>query len=201
MNRRAQDNYDAFYVVRIIRPIPANLTKTDARGGVYLTDKARLGSLARARVFAQLEDAEAAVAHWAGRSRYEVQIQFCTREHPVNTPADSGQRALIDEIMQIPQPYRRTAYNWLRGLDVETLLLRDSRATYERHRRFLLDYDLDIGAKPRVQLITPKRKKIRLDNVPAASKNDPRHYFMPSQARPAPAKNAKYKKSAPPSDE
>jgi hypothetical protein len=185
-------NYDSFYVIRITDPIPRHLIKTAENTGVYLTAKRRLGSLRKALTFSQLEHAEQVLANWPGRSRYQTQIQFCTREHaPESTDAT---RALVDRLMQIPHPYRRTAYNWARGLDVRSLLLRESPETFDRHRRFLLDYDIDITRSASVVLLRPRRKKIRLDNVPPVTENDPRQYFVPSKARPGGGKATKYKK-------
>ena len=87
--------------------------------------------------------------------------------------------------MEIPYPYRRTAYNWMRGKDVITLLRSESDEVYERHHNFLLDYDIDISEASQVVLISAKKKlssKVYHDELPD---NAPRQFFASPEQRPS----------------
>lgn len=82
----------------------------------------------------------------------------------------STQEVLWDSINDIPKPYRFTAKDWRDGVDLEKTL---SRATFYRHRAYLLRYHgIDIAvpsphAEEAQQWITPIKVEIKDAEPPA----------------------------------
>lgn len=170
---------DEYYVIRVKRkPGSARASRQE----VFVTDRG-LGPVGRALGFDSIEAAEAYIRQHADSDAYTCQIQYCSllRTPDPDDPVDS----ITDALMQIPYPYRRTAYNWYRGRDVEQLLRRESDEVYERHRKMLLDYDIDITRPSDVVLIRTRRQR-KPDPGPAAAANAPRQYFAWPGQRPRP---------------
>ena len=146
----------------------------------FLGNDAALGSFAAARQFRTLEDAERYLAELS-LPEYRFLIQRCSRETLApGGGEDHGLHQMIERLMEIPQPYRRTAYNWLRGKDVEAILRPQGNDIYERNRAVLADYDIDITHPSAVVLLRPKRKPIAINTSRAGT--GPRQYVsLPSQ--------------------
>ena len=169
-----------FYIIRaeLSGQTPAGV---DRRSG-FLGKDGTSGSFGAALQFPTLEDAERYLAELS-LPQYRFLIQRCSRE--TLTPGegkgeDNVLHQLIERLMDIPPPYRRTAYNWLRGKDVETILRPQGNDIYERHRAVLADYDIDITRPSTVVLLRPKRKPIAINTGSAGA--GPRQYIcLPSQ--------------------
>lgn len=170
---------DEYYILRAERSgrMPAG---DDRAPDGFVNEDGNLGPLRSARRFQTLESAERYIAdHNTGRHRWLIQL--CSRERG---PSDDGDalHQLIEEIMQIPPPYRRTAYNWLRGKDVETLLRSQGDDVYDRHREALANHGIDITHPSDVVLMRPKRARIAINTGIESGRSRPRQYVaMPSQ--------------------
>jgi hypothetical protein len=175
---------EEFYVIRVKRKVSDPRKAVRPAREVFITANDLFGAVSKARAFDTIEKAEAYLAQRNDRDRYDFQIQYCTLFKPPQE--DDPIQTITDELMQIPYPYRRTAYNWYRGRDVEALLKRDSDEVYQRHRKLLLDYGIDITSKSDVVLLgrSRKRKKSLTQLQPAGS--SPRQYFAYPAQRPQP---------------
>jgi len=175
---------EEFYVTHVKRKAAdANKAITSERD-MFISRSDSFGAVNKARAFDSIEAAEAYLLQREDRDRYQFQIQYCTlfkppqEDDPINT--------ITDELMQIPYPYRRTAYNWYRGRDVEMLLKRESDEVYQRHQKLLLDYGIDITTKSDVILLGPTRKRKKSVIPPQATTTSPRQYFAYPDQRPKP---------------
>lgn len=175
-------HFDEFYAVRVQRLTPRAGDNPPSRD-VYLAENDRFGPISRARSFASIEAAEAAIAAHPGHDRFRFSVEFCTRERRNETENDET-TDFLQRLMDIPYPYRRTAYNWVRGRDVRKILLRDSEEVYERHRRHLLDFDIDITRNSPVVILKPKRE-LKINKYLKEDKNAPRRYFVSQAERPS----------------
>lgn len=165
-----------FYIIHADLPT-AGPGPERARSGFVGTDDLT-GPFGEALRFDSLEAAE---AHLAGLDAPggRFLIQLCSREQPGGDP-DSALASLITQIMEIPPPYRRTAYNWLRGKDVQTLLRRQGEEVYRRHIAALADHDLDITRPSAVVLMRPKRRRRAINT--GGDRQGPRQFVaLPSQ--------------------
>lgn len=174
--------YDTFYAVRVERRAP---DKGPTRRPIYLNTRDGFGSLRQARQFDTIESAEAHLRIRPDRDRYRFLVEFCTRERPRDT--DDPTANFLQRLMDIPQPYRRSAYNWVRGRDVIELLQRQSQEVMERHRRFLLDYDIDIREKSPVVAMKPRRGRFNINTGGSPASAGPKQYCVPRSQRPSPA--------------
>ena len=167
---------EEFYIIHA--ELSGQMPPGAGRQSGFLSKDGIPGSFSAALQFPTMEDAE---RYLAGLSlaQYRFLIQRCSRE--TLTPGeDNGLHQLIEQLMEIPLPYRRTAYNWLRGKNVETILRPQGNDIYERHRAVLADYDIDITRPSAVVLLRPKRKPIAINTGRVGA--GPRQYFsLPSQ--------------------
>lgn len=174
---------DAYYVVHLL-PAPDGAHGLEPGRDHYLGRDGEPTSLGRARRFPSIEAAERHLAEHPAGPDLECVVQYC---HRLKRPQrDDALGRLLDRVMEIPHPYRRSAYNWLRGRDVRAILTRESEEVYERHRRFLLDYDIDLEQPSTVVLMRPRRGPIRVNRGDPPSGNEPRSYFLPRGQRPKP---------------
>lgn len=172
---------EEYYVIRIERQLSADQPRL-ARRDTFLGEDGQLVPIKQARHFADADTAAQHIEQLADQARYDYVIQFCSSMKPNESPTEV--EALIERIMEIPYPYRRTAYNWLRGRDVQALLRRESEEVCERHRRVLLDHDIDITRKSDIILMKPKRKKFNINT--GQSDHAPRQYFAYPNQKPLP---------------
>ena len=174
------DDFEQFYVIRLEGELPARYRQLQAGHGVYLTGNKRPGSLHKAARFANIDAAETFLADWPNTRGYISHIQLCTMEK--TTRAEQASE-VTQRLMQIPYPYRRTAYNWMRGVDVMRLLESDQPGVLERHHKTLLKYGIDITQPSPVRLLPRRKKAIKL--VQYDDKEGPRAYFSPRSQRPS----------------
>ncbi len=170
---------DEFYILRA--ESRGQMPRGDDRAaGGFVNPGGVLGPLTSALRFDTLEQAERyAAGHDTGNYRWLIQL--CSRESR-ETATDDGLHRLIERIMDIPQPYRRSAYNWLRGKDVPTLLRRQGEEVYRRHRKVLAQHDIDITRPSEIVLMRPKRGRLVINTGNAAIANGPRQYVaLPAQ--------------------
>ena len=178
------DRVREFYVIRVKRKVSdAPQTARPARE-VFITTNNSFGAISKARAFDSIEDAETYLAQRRNHGQYDFQIQYCTLFTPPRE--DDPIKTITDELMQIPYPYRRTAYNWYRGRDVVALLQRESDEVFERHRKLLLDYGIDITSKSDVVLLGRSKRRKKSLSPPQPTGSSPRQYFAYPAQRPAP---------------
>ncbi|MFO8023703.1 hypothetical protein [Thiohalophilus sp.] len=173
---------DEYFVVRVERQLSTEHIRRSKRD-IFLGENDQLVPALDARRFDTAELAASHIETLDERGQYQYIIQFCSSKKPNDMPTEV--EALINRIMEIPYPYRRTAYNWLRGRDVQVLLRRESEEVCERHRRVLLDHDIDITRKSDIILMKPKRKKFKI-NTGQKSDTAPRQYFAYPGQKPLP---------------
>ncbi|MDZ7662095.1 hypothetical protein [Thiohalophilus sp.] len=179
---QTDSRFDEYFVIRIERQLSAEQSRL-ARCDIFVGPDNQLVPIKEALRF---EDADRAARHIGQldeQDRYQYIIQFCSQKDRNASPSEL--ETLINEIMEIPYPYRRTAYNWLRGRDVQALLRRESDEVCERHRRVLLEHDIDITRKSDVILMKPKRGKFNI-NTGQQSDTAPRQYFAYPGQKPLP---------------
>lgn len=171
---------DEYYAIRIERDDAHTSDDGHLGHDIFITESGKLGHITKAKRFPDLETAETYILEHPVPEQYRHHIQFCTTEN--RNQEDTEQSRITAQLMEIPYPYRRTAYNWMRGKDVIGLLRSESDEVYERHHRFLLDYDIDISSPSPVVMISARKKvskKVHYDELP---ENAPRQFFaMPSQ--------------------
>jgi len=176
-----RDDLEEFYVVQV-RPQAA----AGPSEAAFVADDGSLGSFRTARRFASLGEAEAHIAAREDRREHVFLVQMCTRERPTPETPDDGLGRMLRRLMEIPPPYRRTAYNWLRGRNVKALLTGQSQEVFERHRRLLLEHGIDISRPSAVVLMRPRRRRpIPIDAGTGA--DGPRQYVAAPDQRPTPA--------------
>lgn len=168
---------DEFYIIHTEIPTGGRRTAPASRTG-FVSEDGLLSPFAAALRFPSLEQAERYLSRH-GDPRYRFLIQRCSRE--AGTPArDDALHRLSQRVMEVPPPYRRTAYNWLRGKDIETILRRQGEGVYERHVAALADHDFDITRPSAVILMRPKRKRIAINT--GGRSDGPRQFVaLPSQ--------------------
>ena len=178
------DRIDEYYVIRVSRKVSDARKTHSPEREVFVSNSGSFGAVSKARAFNCIEEAETYLARREDTDLYTFQIQYCTLFKPPRE--DDPVKTITDQLMQIPYPYRRTAYNWYRGRDVNALLKRESDEVYQRHWKLLLDYGIDITKKSDVVLLgrTRKRKKIFLQTT--VTGNAPRQYFAYPTQRPKP---------------
>ena len=172
--------FDEFYAVRVKRP--ENGAKLSSRD-VYLTESGSFGPISRSAMFDSIESAEQAIALRTDRDQYDFSVEFCTRER--KSDETDEETTFLRGLMAIPYPYRRTAYNWVRGRDVREILLRDSEEVYERHRQHLLDFDIDITQPSAIVIMRPKRRRLKVNDEIEKYKDGPKAYFVSRAERPS----------------
>lgn len=169
-------NLDEFFIVHAI---PTALAPHGDET-LFLAQDGSLGDRATAQRFRRLADAEAEVARRNDHDQFRFTVERCSRLAPAG---ESQSPNLLARIMTIPQPYRRTAYNWLCGRDVKASLSRQSIQVYERHRSMLRDYGIDITQPSRVVLLRRPRRAIRI-NLGTPPPDAPQQYIpTPAQRR------------------
>lgn len=137
-----------------------------------------LEPFSRALRFPSLEAAEAHLETLAAPG-HRFLIQLCSREQTDAEP-DNALSRLLAQVMEIPPPYRRTAYNWLRGKDVEALLRRQGAEVYERHVAALAEHGLDVTRPSDIVIMKPRRRSRPVNR--GARANDPLQFVaLPSQ--------------------
>jgi len=177
-------NIDEFYVIRVKRKASDTHKSVTPEREVFVSSTDSFGAVNRARAFDSIEAAEVYLRQRKDRDHYQFQIQYCTL---FKQPQESDPiKTITDELMQIPYPYRRTAYNWYRGRDVEMLLKRESDDVYQRHQSLLLDYGIDITTKSDVVLLGRTRKRKKAISPPQTNTAAPRQYFAYPDQRPRP---------------
>lgn len=175
---------EEFYVIRVNRKAAATHKAVIPEREVFVSSSDSFGAINKARAFDSIEAAEAYLAQRKDHDRYRFQIQYCTLFKPPQE--DDPIKTISDELMQIPYPYRRTAYNWYRGRDVEMLLKRESNEVYQRHQKLLLDFGIDITTKSDIVLLGRTRKRKKSFNLPQTKTTSPRQYFAYPDQRPKP---------------
>ena len=177
------DRVQEYHVIRV-EGHPAGVEPDAGRARErFVTPPGGLGPISRAKRFRSAEAAEAYVAAQGDPDRYRYVVQLCAR---IRRGRDGDPLAsLVDRMMEIPQPYRRSAYNWLRGRDVKSLLLRQSAEVYERHRTVLLEHDVDISQPSTVVLM----KRRRRGPIPI-NRGAPMGADRPTQLLPLPSQRA-----------
>lgn len=173
------DDFEEFYLVRVEGKLPTRYHNLRQGHGVFLTRARRLGSLQKAARFSDLSSAEAFLQDWPNRRGYATHIQLCTLESSTHASSASS---LTRRLMAIPYPYRRTAYNWMRGVDVIALLQSDKPGVLERHQRTLLGVGIDITQPSPIRLLPRKKRRIQLPHISPA--DGPKAYFTPRSQRP-----------------
>lgn len=183
MKRDKSDHrLEEFFVIRIERQLSEHQPRL-AKRDIFLGEGNQLVPIKQARHFTSAEDAAQHIEQLDDNSeRFRYIIQFCSHRPPNESPDEI--ESLINRIMEIPYPYRRTAYNWLRGRDVQALLRRESEEVCERHRKVLLDHDIDITRKSDIILMKPKRRKFNINT--GDSDTAPRQYFAYPGQKPIP---------------
>lgn len=174
---------DQYYAIRIEREDPRTSDHASNGHDIFITENGKLGHITKAKRFADIEAAEQYIQQHPVPPQYRHHIQFCTTES--REQDDSEQSRITAQLMEIPYPYRRTAYNWMRGKDVIKLLRSESEEVYQRHHDFLLDYDIDISNPSPVVLISSRKKvssKVHYDELPD---NAPRQFFAAPSQRPS----------------
>ena len=151
--------FDEFFAIRVDR---ADSAAKPARRDVYLAESGAFGPISRAAMFPSIEAAEQAITAREDREQFSFSVEFCTRER--KSEETDEETTFLRSLMAIPYPYRRTAYNWVRGRDVREILLRDSEEVYERHRKYLLDYDIDITRPSDIVIMRPKRRRLKIND-------------------------------------
>ncbi len=178
------DRIDEFYVIRVRRKVSDSRRPLAPEREIFISHSDSFGAVSKARAFNSIVAAEAYLAERQDTDRYVFQIQYCTLFKPPRE--DDPIKTITDKLMQIPYPYRRTAYNWYRGRDVVGLLKRESDEVYQRHHKLLLEYDIDITNKSDVVLLGRKRKRKKSVQHTATTANSPRQYFAYPAQRPKP---------------
>jgi hypothetical protein len=178
------DRIDEYYVIRVSRKVSDARKTHSPEREVFVSNSGSLGAVSKAKAFYSIEEAEAYLAQRKDTDHYTFQIQYCTLFKPPQE--DDHVKTITDQLMQIPYPYRRTAYNWYRGRDVEVLLKRESDEVYQRHRKLLLDYGINIKNKSDVILLGRKRKRKIPFQQTKTTTNAPRQYFAYPAQRPKP---------------
>ena len=181
---------DEYYVIRVRRKVSDIHKRVTPEREVFVNSRDSFGAVNKARAFASIDAAEAYLAQRKDHDRYEFQIQYCTLFKPPQE--DDPIKTITDELMQIPYPYRRTAYNWYRGRDVKALLLRESEEVYQRHQKILLDYGIDIRSNSDVILLGRPRKRKKIFKQSQLTANSPRQYFAYPAQRPKPVAGQKH---------
>jgi hypothetical protein len=174
---------DEYYAIRIERRNPRAGMDDHQGHDIFITESNKLGHITKAKRFASIEAAEEYLREHPVPKGYQHHIQLCITEN--RDHEDTEQSRITAQLMEIPYPYRRTAYNWMRGKDVEGLLRGESDEVYERHHNFLLDYDIDISHPSPVVLISARKKvsrKVHHDDLPD---NAPRQFFASPSQRPS----------------
>lgn len=164
-----------YYVIRLLN----GTHHAEHSQPLYLNPTGNPDCFNHARRFNSIEEAESYLeSHLDGRG--ETLIQRCT-PLPRHNPDQAG--PIYKRLMDIDQPYRRTAYNWLRGKAVKPLLMQQGEDVYRRHRQFLLDYNIDIEKPSDLVLLKPRKGKIRI-NTGEYSDNEPRQFIAYPDQRP-----------------
>lgn len=159
---------EEFYVIRVAHH------EVSKQQEAFIAAGNKLLRANRALRFASIEAAENYLARFEKNPAYDYTIQFCIIEG--REILDTPLQQLIARIMEIPQPYRRTAYNWVRGKDVRTILLRESQEVYDRHQQTLLEYDIDITRPSSIILFRPSGR-FDINDVMKQDKDAPQQYF------------------------
>jgi len=175
---------EEFYVIRVNRKASDTHKTVTPEREVFVSSSDSFGAVNKARAFDSIEAAEAYLAQRKDCDRYQFQIQYCSLFKPPQE--DDPIKTISDELMQIPYPYRRTAYNWYRGRDVEMLLKRESDEVYQRHQKLLLDFGIDITTKSDIVLLGRTRKRKKSFIQPQVNPTSPRQYFAYPDQRPKP---------------
>lgn len=172
---------EEFYVIRVAHVNPEIHKPQEAFVGA--DDKLLRAN--RALRFASVEEAEAFLSTHEQNPAYEYTIQFCMVEG--REVLDTPLQKMVAQIMEIPPPYRRTAYNWIRGKDVRAILMRESAEVYERHRHTLLEYAIDI-TRPSEVILFRRPGRHDINELFREQKGDqgetPRQYFAYPDQRP-----------------
>lgn len=84
-----------------------------AKRDIFLGKQDRPVPVKQARRFDTFEEAERHIHQLPDQDHYQFVIQFCSWKKQNENSDEFSQ--FINRIMEIPYPYRRTAYNWLRG--------------------------------------------------------------------------------------
>lgn len=176
-----ENRVDEYFVIRVERQISVEQPRL-AKRDIFIGEENLLVQVSQARRFSTAEEAAEYIQRLDASERYRYIIQFCSSIKPNDDPTEV--ESLINRIMDIPYPYRRTAYNWIRGRDVLALLRKESDEVCERHRRVLLDHDIDITRKSDVILMKPKRGKLNINT--GGDTNAPRQYFAYPNQKPVP---------------
>ena len=174
---------DEYYAIRIEREEARTPDDRHQGHDIFITESGKLGHITKAKRFADIEAAERYIHQHPVPEQYRHHIQLCSTEN--RDQEDTEQSRITAQLMEIPYPYRRTAYNWMRGKDVIGLLRSESEEVYERHHGFLLDYEIDISKPSPVVLISAKKKvrsKVHYDELP---ENAPRQFFASPAQRPS----------------
>ena len=175
---------EEFYVIRVKRKATDVHKALSPERDVFISHSDSFGAANKAKAFDSIEAAEAYLLRREDLDRYQFQIQYCTLFKPPQE--DDPIKTITDALMQIPYPYRRTAYNWYRGRDVEMLLKRESDEVYQRHQKMLLEFGIDITIKSDVILLGPTRKRKKTAVQPQVTTTSPRQYFAYPDQRPKP---------------
>jgi len=168
---------EEFYVIRVAHRNPEVHKPQEA----FIGADNKLLRAERALRFASSEAAEAFLASYGRNPDYDYTVQFCMVEG--REILDTPLQRMVARIMEIPPPYRRTAYNWVRGKDVRKILLRESAEVYERHRHTLLEYDIDI-TRPSEVVLFRRPGKHDINELFREQEGAPRQYFAYPDQRP-----------------
>ena len=172
---------DEYYVIRITGKKVSAIIPVLSAPEIFIGDKNKPVPIDQAQKFVSINDCEHYLQQQSDFSQKNVHIQLCTSLNPDN----SEHSQITALLMEIPYPYRRTAYNWFRGKDVETQLRSENDEVYHRHHKLLLQFDIDI-AKPSTVLLLSARKKSSLkpyhDHLPD---NAPKQFICTASLRPS----------------
>lgn len=174
---------EEYYVIRIERKEPNSADNAPVGHDIFITESNKLGHISKAKRFASINEAEAFVLEHPVPNQYAHHIQLCITEN--RQQQDSQQSQITARLMEIPYPYRRTAYNWMRGKDVIGLLRSESDEVYERHHGFLLDYGIDISEPSAVVLLSSKKKINQKSHYDQLPDNAPKQFFASPNQRPS----------------
>lgn len=164
-----------YYVVCLIKTAQGSADGP----ALFLNGEGKVDCFSAARRFDSIEEAESWLVTQTSL-RDEVIIQRCT---PMPRHSSNTDTAPYRQLMDLELPYRRTAYNWLRGKPVKSLLMQQGEDVYQRHRRYLLDYDMDIEKPSDIVLLKPRKGKIHI-NTGQQTGYGPKQFFAYPDQRP-----------------
>lgn len=172
---------DEYYVIRLTRKSRQRPSLEAAEHDIYVNSEGKPGRIDQALTFSSIDACEHYLQQQPASAQMFYHIQLCSSLH-----RDSAEYSqLTARLMEIPYPYRRSAYNWYRGKDVERLLRSEADEVYDRHRKLLLQYDIDIALPSAVVLFSTRKKVSAKPHHDRLPNNAPRQFVCAAPLRPS----------------